>query len=116
VRFEEAVGIGLMAGVGVFAVFVRKLDSSTKLKKAPSSDPYAWMDVAAGAASALAPHHHCHYFLGKIRRCRNRDRDPKHPEKSVCLYARSTGKLLGRHVDRPSALRQEAAIHARRGR
>ncbi len=67
-KFEEAIGIGLIAGIGVFAVFVRKLDSKPLLK-APSSYP-TWFDVTAGAASALAPHHPYHFMGLRMRRNR----------------------------------------------
>lgn len=55
--------------------------------------------------------------LGVIRPCRRRDIDPKRPGLRICLYDRKGRKLLGRHPNRPSALRQERAIqvHKRGG-
>jgi hypothetical protein len=57
-----------------------------------------------------------HLALGVIRPCRKRDYDPKRPKKAqkVCLYtARTPRRLLGRHPDKPSAIRQEYAIKMR---
>lgn len=55
--------------------------------------------------------------LGVIRSCRKGDYDPKRPRSAqkVCLYTRKTPRrLLGRHPDRTSAIRQERAIEIRR--
>jgi hypothetical protein len=55
--------------------------------------------------------------LGVIRPCRKADFDPKRPKSAqkVCLYTRKTPRrLLGRHPNRPSAVRQERAIEIRR--
>jgi hypothetical protein len=57
------------------------------------------------------------FQMGVIRPCRKRDVDPKRPESSqkVCLYTKSKPRrLLGRHPNRPSALRQERAIEIRK--
>jgi len=44
-----------------------------------------------------------------IRACKKGDsKDGKH----ICLYSKSTGKLIGRHKTRASAKRQERAIKA----
>lgn len=60
------------------------------------------------------------FQLGVIRPCRKADLDPKRPKSAqkVCLYTkRKPRRLLGRHPDRKSALRQEAVIEMRkRGR
>lgn len=45
-----------------------------------------------------------------VRRCDPQDKEPGKP---FCLYAKSTGKLLGRHATEQSAFKQEAAIEAR---
>lgn len=52
--------------------------------------------------------------LGVIRKCRKRDIDPKRPKLRTCLYDRFGKKLLGRHIDRESALRQERWIQIRK--
>jgi hypothetical protein len=52
--------------------------------------------------------------LGVIRPCRGADIDPKRPKLRVCLYDRKGRKLLGRHPNKPSALRQERAIQVRK--
>ncbi len=112
---EEAVGIGLLAGLGGFRFWVYRAGRASGSGMVP-------LDVdPVRAAAYKGPTWRCQPLpgvggLGRIKLCRQRDLDPMHPEKKVCLYARSTGRLLGRHKDRPSALRQEAAIHVRRGR
>lgn len=52
--------------------------------------------------------------LGIIRPCRRRDIDPKRPGLRVCLYDSKGRRLLGRHPNRGSALRQERAIQVRK--
>jgi hypothetical protein len=52
------------------------------------------------------------YLIEIIRRCKKGD---SKDGKSVCLYSKSTGKLLGRHKSRKSAEEQEQAIHAHGG-
>lgn len=55
--------------------------------------------------------------LGVIGRCRKMDYDPKRPRSAqkMCLFTRKAPKrLLGRHPDRQSAIRQERAIEIRR--
>lgn len=53
--------------------------------------------------------------LGIIRQCRKRDLDPKRPGLRVCLYTKSKPRrLLGRHSNRVSALRQERVIQIRK--
>lgn len=52
----------------------------------------------------------CPFEMGVIKACRKRDIDPARPGHKICLYARKSKKLLGRHRSRPSALRQERAI------
>lgn len=47
-----------------------------------------------------------------IRRCKKGDGKKNKP---YCLYAKSSGRLLGRHSSRASARRQERAIKARGG-
>lgn len=57
------------------------------------------------------------YAMGIIRPCRRRDLDPKRPRsrQRVCLYTKKTPRrLLGRHPNRASALRQEAVIEMRK--
>lgn len=60
------------------------------------------------------------HLLGVIRMCRKRDIDPSRPGHRVCLYDSKGMRLLGRHVDRRRAIRQERAIqirqHAGKGR
>lgn len=56
----------------------------------------------------------CRYQLGVIKPCRQRDIDPKRRGHKVCLYAKKSKKLLGRHKSRASALRQERAIQIRK--
>lgn len=52
-----------------------------------------------------------------IKECKSEDIDPDRPrsEQRYCLYAKSNGKLLGRHSTIDEAQKQEAAIHARGG-
>lgn len=52
-----------------------------------------------------------------IKQCNKEDIDPDRPrdEQKYCLYAKSSGKLLGRHSTIEEAQEQEAAIHARGG-
>lgn len=52
--------------------------------------------------------------LGVIRSCRRADIDPKRPKLRICLYDRKGRKLLGRHPNKPAALRQERAIQVRK--
>lgn len=55
--------------------------------------------------------------LGVVGRCRKRDYDPKRPRSAqkVCLFTRQKPRrLLGRHPNRGSAIRQERAIEIRR--
>jgi hypothetical protein len=55
--------------------------------------------------------------MGVIRRCRKSDVDPARPKNSqkLCLYTRkSPRRLLGRHPNRASALRQERVIEMRK--
>ena len=54
------------------------------------------------------------FQLGVIRPCRKGDIDPKRPKHRVCLYDRKGKRLLGRHLTRMSALRQERAIQVRK--
>jgi hypothetical protein len=57
------------------------------------------------------------FQLGIIRPCRKRDLDPKRPKHRICLYDSKGRRLLGRHLTKQAALRQERAIQARkRGR
>jgi len=48
-----------------------------------------------------------------LRRCPELDMDPERPksEQKWCLYSKTTGKLLGRHLTREDALRQERVIY-----
>lgn len=57
-----------------------------------------------------------HLSLGVIRKCRKGDRDPKRPKSAqkVCLYGRKDRRLLGRHPNVNSAIRQERAIMIRK--
>jgi len=48
--------------------------------------------------------------LGIIRPCKPRELDPKRPGLKVCLVARKTGKVIGRHRTVKSAGSQETAI------
>ncbi len=55
--------------------------------------------------------------LGVIKPCRKTDFDPKRPRSAqrVCLYTkRKPRRLLGRHPNRASALRQESVIEMRK--
>jgi hypothetical protein len=54
--------------------------------------------------------------LGVIIPCRERDLDPERSVRAQrwCLLDRKGVKLLGRHPNRESALRQERLIHARK--
>lgn len=55
--------------------------------------------------------------LGIIRDCRVKDIDPKRPksQQEKCLYSKSKPrKLLGRHPNYQSALKQERAIQIRK--
>lgn len=57
------------------------------------------------------------YELGIIKACKKADIDPKRPRSAqkVCLYSRKKpGKLLGRHPNRASALKQERVIEMRK--
>lgn len=54
------------------------------------------------------------FQLGVIRLCRKRDLDPKRPGHRLCLYDSKGDRLLGRHPNRKSALRQERAIQIRK--
>lgn len=47
-----------------------------------------------------------------IRECKKGDGEEG---KSICLYSKSTGKLLGRHKNKADAHKQEAAIKAHGG-
>ena len=59
----------------------------------------------------------CPFELGIIRPCRKRDIDPARRGHKICLYAKKSKRLLGRHRSKLSALRQERAIqiHKRGG-
>lgn len=52
--------------------------------------------------------------LGVIRPCRKSEIDPRRPGLKVCLIARKSGKVIGRHHSKAHAARQERAIQARR--
>lgn len=55
--------------------------------------------------------------MGILRPCRARDIDPKRPrsQQMICLYTKKPPRrLLGRHPNRASALRQEAVIEMRK--
>lgn len=55
--------------------------------------------------------------MGILRPCAERDIDPKRPrsQQRVCLYTKKQPRrLLGRHPNRASALRQEAVIEMRK--
>ena len=49
-----------------------------------------------------------------IKECRESDIDPDRPksEQKICLYTHDGKKLLGRHPNKESAEKQEAAIKA----
>jgi hypothetical protein len=56
-------------------------------------------------------------LLGIIRDCREADIDPKRPrsKQQKCLYSKGKpSKLLGRHPNYKSALKQERAIQIRK--
>jgi hypothetical protein len=58
-----------------------------------------------------------HFQLGIIKACRKRDIDPSRPRSAqrVCLYTKKKpSRLLGRHPNRKSALRQERVIEMRK--
>jgi len=48
--------------------------------------------------------------LGIIRPCKPRELDPKRPGHKVCLIARKSRKVIGRHRSVVSAKRQERVI------
>lgn len=55
--------------------------------------------------------------LGVIRTCRKQDLDRSRPlgQQRVCLYTRrAPRRLLGRHPDRASAVKQERVIQMRK--
>lgn len=52
------------------------------------------------------------YLSEVIRGCKKGDSEEG---KSTCLYAKGSGRLLGRHKNRASARRQEKAIHSHGG-
>lgn len=54
------------------------------------------------------------FQLGIIRPCRRKDVDPRRPKDRICLYDSKGRRLLGRHPNRMSALRQERAIQVRK--
>jgi hypothetical protein len=57
------------------------------------------------------------YQLGIIKPCKRGDIDPKRPksQQKLCLYTRKKPtRLLGRHPNRASALRQERVIEMRK--
>lgn len=57
------------------------------------------------------------FRIGVVRPCAKRDFDPRRTRKSqkVCLYAREgPRRLLGRHPNFASAVRQERAIQIRK--
>jgi hypothetical protein len=56
--------------------------------------------------------------LGVIRPCREEDIDPGRPlsQQKVCLYDSKGKKLLGRHPNRASALKQERLIQWKKHR
>jgi hypothetical protein len=55
------------------------------------------------------------YVLGIIELCQERDIDPKRPRRRWCLYSKKKpGKVLGRHLSRRAALKQERAIQIRK--
>ena len=54
------------------------------------------------------------FLLGVIRACRQRDIDPARPGHRTCLYDSKANRLLGRHRNRASAVRQERAIQIRK--
>lgn len=59
----------------------------------------------------------CECQMGIIKPCRKRDLDPDRPksQQKVCLYTkRKPRRLLGRHPNRPSAIRQERVIEMRK--
>jgi len=59
----------------------------------------------------------CAFEMGRIRPCLKRDLDPARPKSAqrVCLYTkRKPRRLLGRHPNRASALRQERLIEMRK--
>lgn len=49
------------------------------------------------------------FIFETIKACKKGD---SKDGKKICLYSKSTGKLLGRHRSRKSAKRQERAIKA----
>lgn len=51
------------------------------------------------------------YIAEIIRKCRSGD---SKKGKSVCLYTKDGSKLLGRHKNKKSAKKQEAAIEIRK--
>lgn len=58
-----------------------------------------------------------HFQLGVIKACRKTDIDPSRPRSAqrVCLYTKKKPRrLLGRHPNRASALRQERVIEMRK--
>jgi hypothetical protein len=55
--------------------------------------------------------------IAVVRQCNEKDIDPDRPksEQKICLYTKDGKRLLGRHPDKQSAYKQEAAIKARGG-
>lgn len=48
--------------------------------------------------------------LGIVKLCTIKDLDPKRPKHKWCLYAKKGRRVLGRHLNRKAAHRQEVAI------